>query len=108
LLQNIGNTSDILILKSKSVSDLKFRHQNLLIILLLQRVNFIKCGEYSFGQKTVAILGTLIWPGTVHDVKGESGIGTRRCLQRWCSFSYMSGSAFYPHVENIRMTTLFH
>jgi hypothetical protein len=65
-LQNIGNTSDILILKSKSVSDLKLRHRNLLIILLLQRVNFIKCGEYSFGQKTVAILGTLIWPGTVY------------------------------------------
>jgi hypothetical protein len=59
-LQNIGNTSDILILKSKSVSDLKLWHQNLLIILLLQRVNFIKCGEYSFGQKTVPILGTLI------------------------------------------------
>jgi hypothetical protein len=51
-LQNIGNTSDILILKSKSVSDFKLRHRNLLIILLLQRVNFIKCGEYSFGQKT--------------------------------------------------------
>ena len=62
-LQNIGNTSDILILISKSVSDLKFRHRNLLIILLLQRVSFIKCGEYSFGQNTVAILGTLIWPG---------------------------------------------
>jgi hypothetical protein len=31
-LQNIGNTSDILILKSKSVSDLKLRHRNLLTL----------------------------------------------------------------------------
>jgi hypothetical protein len=71
-LQNIGNTRDILILRSKSVSDLKFQHRNLLIILLLQRVNFIKCGGYSFEQKTVAILRTLIWPGTVYIHTGKS------------------------------------
>lgn len=59
-LQNIGNTSATLIWKSKAIYNLKFRHQILLIILLPQRVNFIK-----LGQQTVAILGTLIYPGTV-------------------------------------------
>ena len=59
------------------VSDLKRWHRNLLIILLLPRVNFIKCEEYSFGQKTVAILGTLIWPNTV-----VSSVTVRRCWYR--------------------------
>jgi hypothetical protein len=36
-----------------------------------------QCEEYSFGQKTVAILGTLIWPNTV-----VSSVTVRRFLYR--------------------------
>ena len=36
-----------------------------------------QCEEYSFGQKMVAILGTLIWPNTV-----VSNVTVRRCWYR--------------------------